>query len=516
MIKVKRALISVSDKTGLVEFAKQLHALGIEILSTGGTFKALKDAGVPAIPVEEYTEFPEMLDGRVKTLHPMVHGGILARRDNKEHMDTINKHDILPIDMVVVNLYPFEKTALNPRSTLEDIIENIDIGGPAMVRSAAKNHASVAIVVSPSQYPLVLEDLRAGGMTEAMLKRLAVDAFAATSGYDASIYNHLHGLYFPDEPLPPSLRYRFERSQELRYGENPYNKAAFYRDPMAKGFTVSDLEQLHGKELSYNNLLDCDAATNIILEFERPCAVIVKHNNPCGVSCSDTLVDAFVKAFEADSQSAFGGIITLNRTCDLDTAKAISKFFVEVVIAPDYAPEALKLLKKKKDIRILKAANLLERPKHPENKIAKVKGGLLCQTLDFPGISEKDMKVVTKTAPTPEQMKAMIFGVKVAKWVKSNTILLVQGETTVGVGAGQMSRVDSVMLAIYKAKDKAKGSVLISDAFFPFRDNIDMAAQAGIAAILQTGGSVRDQEVTDAANEHGIPMVHSGLRLFWH
>jgi phosphoribosylaminoimidazolecarboxamide formyltransferase/IMP cyclohydrolase len=517
VVEIKRAIISVSDKTGVVDLAKGLEELDVEIISTGGTLKTLVESGVKAKPIEEVTSFPEMMDGRVKTLHPKVHGGILARRDVDEHLSKAKEHDIGLIDMVVVNLYPFERTVKDPNSTLEDIIENIDIGGPTLIRSAAKNHASVAVVVDPEQYGPLLEELKnTGELSETTLKRMAVQAFAQTSRYDTSIFNHLCKHYCEDLQLKEHIRMAYEKVQDCRYGENPYNAGAFYEDPMAEGVSIPSFEQLHGKELSFNNFMDIDAATNIVMEFTEPAVAIVKHTNPCGAATGATLVEAFKSAHECDPDSAFGSIIALNRVCDIDTAQEIDSFFTEVIIAPDYEPEVLELFKKKKNRRILRTNKDLGGLEYVENRFKMVKGGLLVQSSEPPNIGKDDLKVVTETKPTDEQIEAMLFGIKIARHIKSNTILLVKDTSTVGVGAGQMSRLDAAHMAIHKAGEKAQGSVVISDAFFPFRDGLDTCAEAGAVAVVQPGGSMRDQEVIDAANEHKIPMVFMGKRLFNH
>jgi phosphoribosylaminoimidazolecarboxamide formyltransferase/IMP cyclohydrolase len=484
MGKIKRALVSVSDKTGLVEFAKGLSELGIEILSTGGTASALEKAGVPVVGVSEVTKFPEMLDGRVKTLHPAIHGGILAMRDREEHMEAIRKHGIEPIDMVVVNLYPFESTVAKPGVQVEEAVENIDIGGPSMIRSAAKNHAAVAVVTSPGQYTQVLTELKENDSSLSLetRKTLALEAFRSTARYDSAIAQYL----------------------------------AFYKDLFDyTPLSVAAAEKMHGKEISYCNVIDLDAALAIVSDFERPTAAVIKHTNPSGVACADTIADAFRIAYNADSVSAFGCVVGLNRQVDLETAQEIANHFVEAVIAPGYDPDAEKLLEEKKNIRLLRT-NIPVRRDPGRLYMTKVKGGLLVQTDAYAEIDRTKLKAVTKRVPTAEEIDAMIFGVKVCRHVKSNTILLVKGERTVGIGAGQMSRVDSSKIAAMKAGPEAKGSILISDAFFPFRDGVDEAAKAGIAAIIQPGGSVRDDEAIKAADEYGIAMVFSGLRLFKH
>ena len=517
MGKIKRALVSVSDKTGLVEFAKGLSELGIEILSTGGTASALEKAGVPVVSVSEVTKFPEMLDGRVKTLHPAIHGGILAMRDREEHMEAIRKHGIEPIDMVVVNLYPFESTVAKPGVQIEEAVENIDIGGPSMIRSAAKNHAAVAVVTSPVQYKQVLTELKENDCSLSLetRKTFALEAFRSTARYDSAIAQYL-GKRYGQELFPKNLTLSFEKLGDLRYGENPHQKAAFYKDLFDyTPLSVAAAEKMHGKEISYCNVIDLDAALAIVSDFEKPTAAVIKHTNPSGVACADTIAEAFRVAYNADSVSAFGCVVGLNRQVNLETAQEIASHFVEAVIAPGYDPDAEKLLEEKKNIRLLRT-NIPVRRDPGRLYMTKVKGGLLVQTDAYAEIDRTKLKAVTKRVPTAEEIDAMIFGVKICRHVKSNTILLVKGERTVGIGAGQMSRVDSSKIAAMKAGPEAKGSILISDAFFPFRDGVDEAAKAGVAAIIQPGGSVRDDEAIKAADEYGIAMVFSGLRLFKH
>ncbi len=518
MYKVKRALVSVSDKTGLIEFAKGMSEMGIEILSTGGTATALDKGGVPVVGVSEVTKFPEMLDGRVKTLHPAIHGGILAMRERSEHMEAIRSHGIEPIDMVVVNLYPFEATVAKPGVKLEDAVENIDIGGPSMIRSAAKNHSAVAVVTNPAQYESVLRELRDNECRLSLETRqkLALEAFRVTARYDAAISQYLGKKYGAGELFPRSLTLSFEKLGDLRYGENPHQKAAFYKDLFDQTpLSVASAEKMHGKEISYCNVIDLDAALAIVSDFEKPTAAVIKHTNPSGVASAATICEAFLTAYNADSLSAFGCVIGLNRQVDLQTAKEIASHFVEAVIAPGYDPDAEKLLEEKKNIRLLRT-NMPIRREDGRKFMTKVKGGILVQTDPFVELDRSKLKVVTKRAPTPEDIDAMVFGVKVCRHVKSNTILLVKGERTVGVGAGQMSRVDSTTIAGMKAGPEAKGSILISDAFFPFRDGVDAAAKVGVSAIVQPGGSLRDEEAIAAADEHGMSMVFSGLRLFKH
>ncbi len=516
MNEIKRALISVSNKTSIVEFAKGLQEAGVEILSTGGTAKVLEENGIKVTTVSDFTGYPEMLDGRVKTLHPRVHGAILARRDDPKHMRQLQEASIPTIDMVVVNLYPFEETIAKADVTFEDAIENIDIGGPSMLRSAAKNHRDVAVVVNPDDYSTVIEEIRTSGEVSPDTRwKLALEAFEHTSRYDTVISGYLRSRK-EDILFPDTLGLQYERVQELRYGENPNQKAAFYRDPSSKAVCVASSEKLHGKELSYNNILDADAALDILKEFERPACSVIKHTNPCGVAVSDDLYDAFTKAYACDPKSAFGGIIGVNRTMTPDIASEISKYFVELVVAPEYDEEAFAILSKKKNIRIMATHAPIVKEDPVEMKYVKVKGGLLAQTGAFAELDPKDAKVVTKRRPTEIEMNGLLFAWKVIRHIKSNSILLVQGEETVGIGAGQMSRVDASMLAGYKAGERAAGSQLASDAFFPFRDGVDEAAKVGARAMIQPGGSIRDQEVIDAANEHDMAMVFSGMRMFKH
>jgi phosphoribosylaminoimidazolecarboxamide formyltransferase/IMP cyclohydrolase len=511
-------LISVSDKNGIVEFAKGLNDLGVEILSTGGTARLLKDKGVSVTLVSEYTKFPEMLNGRVKTLHPLVHGGILAMRDSEEHMTQLKEHGISPIDMVVVNLYPFEQTIKKKDVSVDEAVENIDIGGPTMIRSAAKNHNGVAVVVNPGRYTDVLEELKSngGGISPEFSSKLALEAFEHTAKYDSIISDYLSKIFTPTIPFPDVVSLGYEKAMDLRYGENPHQKAAFYKNSRFQGICVGNAEKLHGKELSFNNIIDLDSALDIVMDFERPTSSVIKHTNPCGVASADAISEAYKIAEAADSLSAFGSVVGLNRECDLATAEEIKQHFVEAVIAPDFHSDALEVLSKKKSIRLLKTGAPIKREYPVEHKMMKVKGGLLVQTGDFPVISPEGLKVVTTKKPTDKEIETMMFAAKVLKHVKSNSILLAQGEQTVGIGAGQMSRVDASMIAARKAGDAAKGSVLASDAFFPFRDGVDAAAKFGVSAIIQPGGSVRDEEVIAAANEHGMSMVFSGIRLFKH
>ena len=514
-IQVRRALLSVSDKTNLLDFAQSLHELGVQLVSTGGTFRALQEAGLPAIEVSSVTEFPEMMDGRVKTLHPKIHGGILGRRDQDQAV--MAEHGIEAIDLVCVNLYPFRETIANPNKTHEDAIENIDIGGPAMVRSAAKNHQFVGIVTSPLQYQTVLSELQAGGLSFETRKQLAKAAFQHTAEYDGAIANYL-GRDNEAAQYPEKLFMHFERDSVLRYGENPHQSAAFYRDPSVSGSSLGTSCQLAGKALSFNNIADTDAALECVRQFEAPACVIVKHANPCGVAVEGSILDAYEKAFETDPTSAFGGIIAFNRSLDAKTADCIlERQFVEVIIAPGVEPGVIELFEKKPSVRLLTVGALEQTPVQPDYR--RVRGGLLIQDTDTGSRTESELTCVTETKPTGAQMADLLFAWKVAKFVKSNAIIYAKNNQTVGVGAGQMSRVYSARIAAIKAQDanlEVAGSVMASDAFFPFRDGIDAAAEAGIAAVIQPGGSIRDDEVIEAANEHGIAMVFTGMRHFRH
>jgi len=517
-MKISRALVSVSDKTGVVEFARALLTHGVEILSTGGTAQLLKLNGIVVKEVSEFTGFPEMMEGRVKTLHPKVHGGILARRDKPDHRESMREHGIQPIDMVVVNLYPFAQTVAKPGCTMEDAIENIDIGGPAMVRAAAKNHAFVAVVTDPADYAGILEKLKAGkgALDDAERYRLAAKAFSHTAEYDGMISNWLTARA-PDgaaRGFPDRFNLQVRLAQTLRYGENPHQSAAFYveRDP-PKG-TLASFRQLQGKELSYNNIADADAAWECCRTFEVPACVIVKHANPCGVAIAQSPLEAYRRAFLTDPTSAFGGIIAFNRPLDAASAEAVSAQFVEVVIAPRYDAEALKVFAARKNVRLLQieadgTLNALD--------MKRVGGGLLVQTSDAFDVAE--MRIVTKRDPTKAEMNDLVFAFRVAKFVKSNAIVFCRDGMTLGVGAGQMSRVDSTRIAAIKAKNAGlslRGSVAASDAFFPFRDGLDVVANAGARAVIQPGGSLRDSEVIAAADEHGIAMVFTGMRHFRH
>lgn len=508
---IKRALISVSDKTGIVEFARGLHELGVDIISTGGTMKALQDAGVPVTSVSDVTGFPEMMDGRVKTLHPKIHGGILAIRDNPDHVKSMEEHGITGIDLVAVNLYPFRETIAKPDVTLAEAIENIDIGGPSMVRAAAKNYKYVVIAVDPSQYGEILSRIRENRLTEEFRLDLSRKAFLHTGLYDCAIADYL-GKQVSDEVMPNLFCPVYTKIQDLRYGENPHQQAAFYKDPEETG-GIASARQLHGKELSYNNIVDMEAAWDLAMEWtDTPACTIIKHTNPCGTALGATPAEAFRRAFDADSKSAFGGIVAMNRECDGETAALMKPIFFEVVMAPSFSADALALLETKKNIRLIEVPALSK----PELQIKKVSGGCLLQTPDDSAETRADCTVVTDRAPTEEEWAAMEFAWKIVKHVKSNAIVLTGKDVTYGIGAGQMNRVGSAEIAIAEAGDKAKGSVLASDAFFPFGDTVEAAGKAGITAIIQPGGSIRDQESIDMANKYGIAMVFTGRRHFRH
>ncbi len=520
MGKIRRAIISVSDKKGVVPFAQALVKLGVEILSTGGTAKLLKDQGLAVQDISDYTGFPEMMDGRVKTLHPKVHGGILGQRSKAAHIEKMNEHGILPIDLVVVNLYPFEATVAKEDCTLEEAMENIDIGGPTMLRSAAKNYPDVTVVVDPEDYDPVLTEIREKGEVSIETNfRLAKKVFQHTARYDGAISNYL-GQIGPGrkrEDFPETFTFQVKKVQELRYGENPHQRAAFYREYSIAEPSISNAIQLHGKELSYNNILDLDSAYETVKEFEEMAVVIIKHNNPCGVATSfRSLAEAYRKARDCDPVSAFGGIVGLNRTVDPETAEEMRDIFLEAIIAPGFDLEALNILKAKKDLRILQTPPLRPLVHQMGFDLRKVVGGLLVQDRDLGRVPMDQWRVVTQRKPTEEEKRAMAFGWKVAKHVKSNAIVLVREDRTVGIGAGQMSRVDSTRLAVMKARTSTKGTVLASDAMFPFRDGVDTAAEAGAVAIIQPGGSIRDEEVIAAADEYGMAMVFTGMRHFRH
>jgi phosphoribosylaminoimidazolecarboxamide formyltransferase/IMP cyclohydrolase len=520
-IPIKRALISVSDKTGLVELAGALHRLGVRIVSTGGTARLLAEAGIPAIEVASLTGFPEMLDGRVKTLHPAVHGGLLARRDSPEHMAALGAAGFEPIDLLVVNLYPFMQTVARPDCSLAEAIENIDIGGPAMIRAAAKNHAGVAVLTDPADYAAVLAELSANGsgLSDETRFTLACKAFAHTAGYDGAIANYLGSIDAAGarQPYPVRLSLQFEKIQDLRYGENPHQSAALYRDlPAAPAGSLAQYQQVQGKALSYNNIADADAAWECVKSFSGPACVIIKHANPCGVSEAADLLAAYTAAVATDPVSAFGGIIAFNRALSGPCAEALAARFVEVVIAPAFDPEALRILAAKPAVR------LLQIPLHhalPAMDFKRVGGGLLVQSADARNVGAGELRVVTRRAPSPEELDSLLFVWRVAKFVKSNAIVFGRNGRTLGIGAGQMSRVDSARMASIKAAQAGldlAGSSVASDAFFPFRDGLDVVAEAGATSIIQPGGSVRDEEVIAAADARDLAMVFTGVRHFRH
>ncbi|KGQ70351.1 phosphoribosylaminoimidazolecarboxamide formyltransferase [Chelonobacter oris] len=527
---IRQALLSVSDKNGIVEFAQGLVKRGVKLLSTGGTAKLLADAGLTVTEVSQYTQFPEMMDGRVKTLHPKVHGGILGRRGVDDAVMTI--HGIQAIDMVVVNLYPFAQTVAKPDCTLEEAVENIDIGGPTMVRSAAKNHKDVAIVVNNADFPQILAEMdqNQNSLTLATRFNLAIKAFEHTAQYDGMIANYFGQLVPPYQgaeeeditrpcgQFPRTLNLNFTRKQTMRYGENSHQNAAFYVENELKEASVATAEQLQGKALSYNNIADTDAALECVKEFSQPACVIVKHANPCGVALGEDILQAYHRAYQTDPTSAFGGIIAFNRTLDAETAKAIiERQFVEVIIAPTVSEEAKSVLKSKKNVRVLQCGEWHERQPHLDFK--RVNGGLLVQDCDLGMVGLDDLQVVSKRQPTETELRDLLFCWKVAKYVKSNAIVYAKNNQTIGIGAGQMSRVYSAKIAGIKAADEGlevKGTVMASDAFFPFRDGIDAAAAAGVSCVIHPGGSMRDQEVIDAADEHGMTMVLTNMRHFRH
>jgi phosphoribosylaminoimidazolecarboxamide formyltransferase/IMP cyclohydrolase len=533
----RRALISVSDKTGLAELAKGLNELGFEIVSTGGTRAFLQQQGAKVVDIAEYTGFPEIMDGRVKTLHPKVHGAILGRPDVPHHAEAIAAHGIIPFELIVVNLYPFEATIAKPGCTVEDAIENIDIGGPSMVRSAAKNHEHVGIVTCPSQYARVLTELRAGKLSHEFKRELAAAAFACTARYDRAIADYMAGMVgklVPEEvpegvtvdatKFPRVLHLDFERRMPLRYGENPHQAAAFFVEKNADATTLAAFEKLHGKELSYNNLLDLDSAMSIVREFDQPAAVVIKHNNPCGCAISESLSSAFEKAYAGDPVSAFGGIFGLNRVVDLATAEqfCIPDRFVEAIIAPGFTDDAFQLLttkpKWKNNVRLLRVSGWQSSSSTiaASMEYRRVSGGLLVQTRDDQPDPEADWKIVTTRQPTDAELRDLRFAWRVCKHVKSNAIVFAKDGAITGTGAGQMSRLDSSEIAAKKSADRCQGGVVASDAFFPFRDGIDQAAKAGILAAIQPGGSRNDPEVIAAANEHGMTMIFTSRRHFKH
>ncbi|MDQ0430618.1 phosphoribosylaminoimidazolecarboxamide formyltransferase/IMP cyclohydrolase [Planomicrobium stackebrandtii] len=509
----KRALLSVSDKSGILEFAQELEKMGYELLSTGGTKKFLEESGVSITAVDEITKFPEILGGRVKTLHPLVHGGLLAKHDDAEHQSQMAENGISPIDIVCVNLYPFRETIAKPDVSVDDAIENIDIGGPTMLRSAAKNHAYVTVIVDAADYAGVLTELHSGqSTTPETRRRLAAKVFRHTAAYDSYISNYLTDL--TGEEYPDQLTLTYELSQTLRYGENPHQKAAFYRSPLGSDFSIANANQLHGKELSYNNIQDANAALQIIKEFKMPAAVAVKHMNPCGVGTGETIADAFGKAYEADSTSIFGGIVALNREVDAETAKQLATIFLEIIIAPAFSDEAIELLTQKKNIRLLTIP--FDRKTTDKWNTVTVEGGLLIQQPDVFGYEDADIQIATERQPTAAELAALKLGWSVVKHVKSNAIVVCNSEMTLGIGAGQMNRVGSAKIALEQAGEAAQGAIMASDAFFPMSDTVEAAAQAGIKAIIQPGGSKKDQESIDKANEYGIAMIFTGVRHFKH
>jgi len=518
MAKITRALISVSDKDGIIDFSRHLTMYGVELLSTGGTARLLRDAGLTVKDVSEFTGFPEMLDGRVKTLHPKVHGGLLGVRSNPEHAAKMKEHGIENIDMVVVNLYPFEATTAKEGCHLEDAIENIDIGGPTMLRSAAKNYPDVTVLVDSADYAQVLEEMKnsAGAVSAETNFALAVKVFQHTAAYDGAISNYLGArINGTAEEFPATFTMQVIKTQDLRYGENPHQSAAFYVEKQISEPCVANAVQLQGKELSFNNIIDLDAAIETVKEFEKSAAVIIKHTNPCGAALADSPLTAYLKARECDPVSAFGGIVGFNRTVDAETAKELTSTFLEAVIAPGYSDEALAIFTAKKNVRVMQVP-LLGSYEAKGYDLKRVTGGILLQGRDLGMIKAIDCPVVTERTPTASEYEALDFAWRVCKHVKSNAIVFSNRDQTVGIGAGQMSRVDSSKIAVQKALLPTCGTVLASDAFFPFRDGVDAAAEAGVTAIIQTGGSVRDEEVIKAANEHGIAMLFTAMRHFRH
>lgn len=506
---MKRALVSVSNKKGVVDFARRLNKLGYEIISTGGTCKTIREAGIPVTQVSDITGFPEILDGRVKTLHPKIHGGILARRTD-DHLKQLMDNGITPVDIVAVNLYPFRDTISKPGVSLEEAIENIDIGGPAMVRAAAKNYHDVVIVVKPDHYDMVLAELESNGdVSQKMRMQLALEAFSHTAAYDAMISTYLSEIN--NSPFNDNFILAGQKVYELRYGENPHQKACFYRN-VAPCRGLADAHQLNGKELSYNNIVDTAAAWDLVKEFDETACVIVKHTNPCGTAIADTLAEAFDRAFAGDPVSAFGGIIAFNRTVDLATARKAAEPFMEVVIAPSYDKDALECLQTKKNLRVLE----LGLKRNNKLQVKTVEGGFVVQERDAGDIDINNLKTVTDAAPTLEQLQELALAWKVVKHVKSNAIVVAKGGMTIGVGAGQMNRVGSAQIALEQGGDKCAGAVLASDAFFPFKDTVELAARYGIKAIIQPGGSIRDEESIEECNKHGIAMVFTGIRHFKH
>lgn len=509
----KRALISVSDKNGIAQFAQQLHELNFELISTGGTKKAIEEAGIPVLSVSEVTGFPEILEGRVKTLNPMIHGGLLAKFSKASHKEQLSEHQIQPIHVVCVNLYPFQQTIAKPDVTVDEAIENIDIGGPTMLRAAAKNHEHVTVVVDPIDYVQVIEELKSVGEVHKDTRRkLAAKVFRHTAAYDAMIAEYMTDLV--QEETPEKLTVTYELKQTLRYGENPHQKAAFYRKPLGSVFSIANATQLHGKELSYNNINDADAALQIVKEFSEPTVVAVKHMNPCGVGTGEDIYSAFTRAFAADPVSIFGGIVAFNREVNKITAEKLHEIFLEIVIAPSFSEEALEILTSKKNLRLLTIP--FDEEVKPEGKLTSIEGGLLVQEQDRYSIKNATLSIPTKRKPTEEEMKALELGWKIVKHVKSNAIVVNNSYMTLGIGAGQMNRVGAANIALEQANAKANGAVLASDAFFPMDDTVEAAAKAGITAIIQPGGSIRDEDSIKKADEYGIAMVFTGVRHFKH
>lgn len=509
----KRALISVSDKSGVVEFAAELEKLGFEILSTGGTKKTLQENGIAVKSVSEATNFPEILEGRVKTLHPMIHGGLLAKADEPSHQAQLEEHGIVPIGIVCVNLYPFKKTIATPGTTFEEAIEQIDIGGPAMLRASAKNHQYVTVTVDPADYPTIISQLKEAGTVDiATRQKLAAKVFRHTAAYDALIAEYMTEK--AKEENPENLTLTYELKQGLRYGENPHQQASFYRKPLGSDYSIAHAEQLHGKELSYNNINDADAALQIVKEFNEPAAVAVKHMNPCGVGTGETIYDAFTKAFAADPVSIFGGIVALNREVDRMTAEKLHEIFLEIIIAPGFSDDALEVLQGKKNVRLLTIP--FQSDKKKETKVVSIEGGLLVQDQDFFSLEDAELKVATRREPTESEWKALKFGWNVVKHVKSNAIVVAEQDMTLGIGAGQMNRVGAAKIALEQAGAKAEGAIMASDAFFPMDDTVEAAAKAGITAIIQPGGSIRDEDSIKKADQYGIAMVLTGVRHFRH
>lgn len=509
----KRALLSVSNKDGIVPFAKELVNLGFEIVSTGGTKKILQENNIDVTGISDVTGFPEILDGRVKTLHPLVHGGLLARFSSANHQEQLQQHGITPIEIVVVNLYPFKETISKPAVTVEDAIENIDIGGPTMLRASAKNHEHVAVVIDPSDYEKVIQELKENNeVTFTTKRKLAAKVFRHTAQYDALIAEYMTEL--ANEKQPESLTVTYELKQDLRYGENPHQQAAFYQKPLGSRSSIAYAEQLHGKELSYNNINDADAALQIIKEFDEPAAVAVKHMNPCGVGIGESISEAFKRTYEADPVSIFGGIVALNRKVDVETAKQLHEIFLEIVIAPAYSEEAIAILKEKKNIRLLTIP--FENQKNVEKIITSIEGGLLVQSLDTLTMNDANLTIPTKRKPSAEEWEALKLGWKIVKHVKSNAIVVTDQMRSLGIGAGQMNRVGAANIALEQAGLKANGAAMASDAFFPMDDTVEAAAKAGITAIIQPGGSKRDEDSIKKADVYGITMVFTGVRHFKH